>query len=31
MLELFEDPKFAAWTPVIVSAWGRRPLVEAYA
>jgi SAM-dependent methyltransferase len=31
MLELFEDPEFAAWTPVIVSAWGRRPLEEANA
>jgi SAM-dependent methyltransferase len=27
MLELFENPEFAAWTPVIVSAWGRRPEV----
>jgi SAM-dependent methyltransferase len=31
MLDLFEDPKFAAWTPVIVSAWGRRLLEEANA
>jgi SAM-dependent methyltransferase len=27
MLDLFEDPEFAAWTPVIVSSWGRRPEV----
>jgi SAM-dependent methyltransferase len=25
MLDLFEDREFSAWTPVIVSAWGRRP------
>jgi SAM-dependent methyltransferase len=31
MVELFEDPEFAAWTPVIVSAWGRRPLEVANA
>jgi hypothetical protein len=27
MLDLFEEPEFSAWTPVIVSAWGRRPEV----
>jgi SAM-dependent methyltransferase len=25
MLDMFEDREFSAWTPVIVSAWGRRP------
>jgi hypothetical protein len=25
MLELFEDPKWAAYSPIILGAWGRRP------
>jgi SAM-dependent methyltransferase len=25
MLELFEDPEWAAYTPIILGAWGRRP------
>ncbi len=25
MLELFEDPEWAALSPLILAAWGRRP------
>jgi hypothetical protein len=25
VLELFEDPDWSAFSPIIVAAWGRRP------
>jgi hypothetical protein len=28
MLVMFEDPEFAAWTPIIVAAWGQAPAEE---
>jgi len=28
MLQLFDDPDWAAMTPIIMAAWGRRPIAE---